>query len=337
MTTLGLIARCDSGGLGVQTAEAFRHLHPDRTLVVHTSHRTRGRCELDRYQGANVRAIPSSPSRDDAREFMRGLDVVFTCECLYLPEWMVDAKRLGVSVVVQANPEMYDPIELRGARVVLPTEWEARRVPHESILPVPVALDRFTYRERTEARVFYHPSSPAMADRNGTALVLAALSYVRSDIEVIVRGARNREDIVRAPRRGPRSVKLTELSFTEDPYWDAYPERADVLLMPRRYGGLSLPMQESAALGMPCVTLDLPPQSAYPHAVLVAPTTATALAMKGGVFPVWDANPRELAKAIDRLASSPPLVGRLSRTSRAWAESRSWSALGEQYAVTLGT
>lgn len=335
---LGLVARCDvSGGLAVQTSEAYRHLQPDRTLVVHTAHTTRGPCKLDRYDGPNVTAVPGAPSVDDARRFMRGLDVVFTCECVYLPDWMSIARRLGVAVVVQANPELYDARELAGARIVLPTEWEAARVPHERILPVPVALDRFPRAQiRTNAQVFYHPSSPAMADRNGTALVLAALRFVRSKVTVIVRGARNRAEIVRKPLPQPRHAKLVELSFTEEPYWRAYPPEADVLVMPRRYGGLSLPIQEAAALGMPCVTLDLPPQREYPHTLCVRARDPEPVAMKAGTFDAWSCSPRELARAIDELAAKPERVQELSAEARRWAEARSWSALAGEYAATLG-
>lgn len=241
LVRLGLIARCDRGGLGNQTAELFRHMAPDRTLVVHTDHATRGKCDQSRYPGDNVTWLRAGPSPQDAVDFMRGLDVVFSCECLYQADWMLLAQQMGVAVVVQANPEMFDARELAGARVVLPTPWESHRVPHEQILPVPVALDRFTFRRRTQARVFYHPTAPAMLDRNGTSIVLASLQHVTAEVAVVIRGELTRGELARRRDRVvPDNVKLVELPWTEGPYWSAYPDEADVLLLPRRYGGLCL-------------------------------------------------------------------------------------------------
>lgn len=336
MTRLGLIARCDRGGLGIQTSEAYRHLHPERTLVVHTDHVARGQCDRSLYDGDGVTWLRADPSPTDARNFMADLDVVFSCECLYLPEWIAIARSLGVQVVVQANPEFYDH-ELAGARIVLPTSWEADRVPHERILPVPVALERFPYRQRSEARVFYHPTSQAMLDRNGTGIVLAALQHVTTDVQVIVRGQLSRGDLARQRERTVRpNVKLTFLPWVDDPYWTAYPPEADMLLLPRRYGGLCLPMQEAAALGMPVVTTDLTPQREYPHAVLIPAAPSVQESMKIGPVTVHKADPRLLAAEIDRLAGAPDEVSRLSAVARGWAETLSWSAWEQEYRVTLG-
>lgn len=332
---IGAVARCDNGGLGNQTWELWRHTYPDRTLVVLTDHRTRGTCDAAKYDGPGVQFLGGIPTPDEARAFMRDLDVVFCCEALYLPTWMQVAREAGCAVVVQSNPEMHDARELAGARIVLPTPWEARRVPHERVLPVPVALDRFAGKVRDQARVFYHPAAPAMADRNGTASVLAALRYVTAEVTVIVRGALDRAAIARGETtRVPDNVTLQHRSYTEKPYWEAYPE-ADVLLLPRRYGGLSLPMQEAAALGMPVITTDLAPQSDYPHAVLVPTTLAGLERMKGGTFEVHTADPRAVAGEIDRLAADPDRQQKLSASALEWAESLSWSRWSEEYQATL--
>lgn len=335
---LGLIARCDTrGGLAIQTAEAYAHLHPDRVLVVHADHESRGLCDRARYPGDDVTWLPAGPSPDDAAEFMDGLDVVFSCECLYLPEWVAIAKHLDVDVVVQANPEMYDAAELAGARVVLPTPWESHRVPHEAILPVPVALERFPFRQRTEARVFYHPTSEAIQDRNGTSIVLAALQYVTADVVVQIRGQLSRGELARKrTRRIPDNVKLIELPWSNGPYWEAYPPDADVLILPRRYGGLCLPMQEAAALGMPLLTTDLVPQREYPHAVFVDAMPSLQESMKIGPVMVHKADPRALAHKIDLMARGPEFIVEYSTAAREWAEARSWSALEATYRATLG-
>jgi len=333
VTHVGLVARCDSGGLGVQTAEFYRHLTPDRTLVVLTDHRTRGVCDSERY-GEHVTWIPGLPQPAHIDKFVDGLDVVFTAETVYSPDFVNIAHEHGCRVIVQANPEMWDG-EAHGAQVVLPTPWLAERFPHATLLPVPIACDRFTARERREARRFYHPASPAMADRNGTGLVAAALRHVTADIEIVIRGARTRGEIARAPRDMPPNVKLLELEHTDSAYFDAYPDDVDVMLLPRRYGGLCLPAQEAAAQGIPVVMSDLAPQAAWPHVEPVPVARADRVRMKGGLFDAYSVDPRVLAATIDDLATNPQRVQLLSRRALAWADEMSWERWAPRYRALL--
>lgn len=337
MTRVGAIVRCDEGGLGTQCWEFHRHMKPDRTLVVLTDHRTRGHCDPARYSGPDVMTVPRLPDPPDIRAFVDGLDVVFSAETVYSPDFVPIAREHGCEVVVQANPELWDG-EADGARVVLPTAWEAARVSHEQILPVPIALDRFAGRVRTEARVFYHPSSPAMADRNGTALVFAALRWVTEPIKVIVRGAGSRGEVARRSRSRdlPDNVELVEVQHRPGPYWEAYPPDADVLLMPRRYGGLSLPVQEAAALGMPAIMLDVVPARSWPHVALVPTTGSERMQTKGGLIDVHTGHPRALAAQIDLLAADGRAVEALSTRALEWAERLAWSEWVDRYRVVLG-
>lgn len=328
---LGVVARCDGGGLASQTWEAWRHLQPERTLVLDLPS-TRGKGHRERYPGAVF--LDHYPTLGETRDFLDGLDVVFGAECWYCADWTSIAAECGVVCVQQANPELYDPAEAAGSRIVLPTGWEACRVPHEAILPVPVPTDRFTPKLRAEARRFYHVSSNAMADRNGTATLIAALRQVRSHITVTIRSARSRGDILAHPLRVPTNVELVELSHSEQPYYACWPD-ADVLLLPRRYGGLCLPAQEAAALGMPVVMTDLPPQRDWPHVELAPVMGSEPIVAKGGTFDAWTAEPGALARIIDRLASDPERVRDLSARALEWANERSWFSLLPTYRETL--
>jgi len=329
---IGAILRVDQGGLGNQSSEFVRHMKPDRILAIDFGSSGRGKSDPHRFKGDHVMHVLGTPGPDDCRRFLDGLDVVFTCEAFYQPIFVKIADVMGVSCIVQSNPEMHDPVDLAGARVVLPTEWESERVPHERILPVPIALDRFTPRLRKQAKVFYHVAAPAMLDRNGTAILLAALRHVTAEITVIIRGSLPRD--ARGARMIPPNVTLHEIPWTEEPYWRAYPD-ADVLLLPRRYGGLCLPMQETAALGMPVITTDLCPQCAYPQAELVPVSGFEWHPMKGGDFPVANVHPRNYAAAIDRLAGDPERVKDLSDAAVMWARRLGWHRLGSSYQEVL--
>jgi hypothetical protein len=86
---IGLIARADKTGLGIQTYEFYRHMKPDKVLVVDLSSLLWSislicRCTQvgqvwhdKRYPGTEIFHDPV------VDEFLKDLDVVFTCETPY--------------------------------------------------------------------------------------------------------------------------------------------------------------------------------------------------------------------------------------------------------------
>lgn len=316
---VGLVARSDQGGLANETHEIWRHVQPDVTLVVDMNGAGQGFDNPMKYAGggAIVRRVGPKLDPQDFAVFA-GCDVVVTCETFYNTAEHEPLDALGVPTLAVIHPE------LRSRRValteVVPTPWEQHRVPGAEVLPNPVALDRFGQPHLGERAVhFYHPSAPAMLDRNGTVLVYEAMKHVASPVLVTVRGP----DF--EPRRYD-SAMLTSLPGRAPDYWQAYPRDADVLVMPRRYAGLSMPAQEAAALGMPLICLDVEPLRSLPFALTIPARVEQTAAMKGGTFDVHTADPVALAEAIDRLHDDPELFTELRAQALAWAQAHSWEA-----------
>lgn len=325
--TYTLLARADDGGLGNQTAELARHVPPSKVLVVNPA-RTRGGMHLDRFPDGEVRVHDGDVlDRDTILWACTGVDTAVTVECWYSRRFIEVARKRGVRTVCQANPELL--VDAAASEtVVLPTHWEAERVnarrrelglPDARYLPVPVARDRLPERPSTgQLTTVYHPSAPAMLDRNGTDILLASLRYCRAPLRVLIRGEQR-------PTGHVGRCTVEWLPHARD-YWESYPP-ADLMVLPRRYGGLSLSMQEAASLGMPIVTLDLEPQRRWlDPASLVACTPARRVGMRGGQFTVWDADPRALARRLDNLAEFPDTLTRLRERSLDWAESLDWAS-----------
>ena len=330
--TWALIARADDGGLGNQTAELARHVRPDRVLVVNPGgRRSRGTMRLERFD-VEDRAVFDGDvlDNDTVGWLLDGVDTVFTVECWYSPHLVRAARRAGVRTIVQANPELLvDAVD--SDLIVLPTPWEAHRTPQAKLLPVPVALDRFVAPERSgrPMRTLYHPAAPAMLDRNGTDLLLTALRYVRTPLRVLIRGAERP-----VPNVGAATVEWLR---PVDHYWDAYPPEADLMVLPRRYGGLSLSMQEAAAVGLPTVALDLEPQRRWldPAGLVEATVERAAVPMRGGRFDVWACDPRALARRLDQLADHSEVVDRMRDGARAWAAGLDWRTWTDAYRRVL--
>lgn len=323
---LGLLgARADRGGLASQTREFHRHLSPDRTLVVDLG-AARGPVDLSWYPDATVVRGGEVPA-DVLDCFLDGLDVLWCAETPYRADAFGRARQAGVRTVCHANPELW-----KGSRpdlVLAPTSWRLDLLPDPVVLPFPVARDRFPFRRRTQARTFVHAAAPAMADRNGTDLVLAALRHVRVPVRMVVLGRPGK-----LPSRVGR-VAVEQGPETAD-YWRWWPDDGDVLLLPRRYAGQSLPMNEALSLGMPVVSLDVAPQNEWlPAEALVPVTRRSPRRMAGGVVQVADADPKALARVMDRLASDPAMVARCSDEADRYAESIAWETLLPRFQALL--
>lgn len=316
MTRLGLLARGDSSGISNQTEEVFRHLRPAKTLIVDLGQRNRGPFRphrfVDRDHCETRVTFSPTPDDDEIRWLVQDID------CLYIVETNTHSglnrhcMENGTRLIVHANPELYDanygepPAEVWAA-----TTWRLDLLPGTTrIVPHPVATDRIASREVTTVSRALHVPCQAMLDRNGTDLVEKAASRLRTEISVHVPGQ-------------------------VDDYWNLW-HGADALILPRRYAGLCLTMQEAAAAGLPIVMLETDPNAYRTIPELLIPVTASDQhRMKGGMVDVYDADPYGVAEVIDRLAD-PDIVARGSAASRAWAEEIAWTRLLPTWQRLLG-
>jgi hypothetical protein len=115
-------------------------------------------------------------------------------------------------------------------------------------------------------------------------------------------------------------------------YSDAVPPDVDVMLMPRRYAGLSLPVQEAAYQGVVVVMSNLSPNIDWIHPDLRVPMLShKQVEMKGGWFPVWDTDPAHLAAIWNMLLDSPDRVSLASDEMLRWGDSITWERWGPAY------
>lgn len=341
MRRLGVIGRADMGGIAQQSLAVARHLEPyvSAALVLDMSPGDRGRGPFDPTPWTDALGdrvtCASFPFSDYMLDWLIGQsDVIFAVEGP-MPGRNDFADRCaaaGVELVFHVNPELWQEV-YRGptTRLTLPTTWHQERFPDATLLPMPVDRERFPYTHRDQARTFLHVSAPAFHDRAGTALLHEALPFVESPVRFIMHGVRDT-----GPVKDTIGRVNVEYRVPVADHRDVYPRDADVLVVPRRYGGLSLNAAESASLGLPLVTLDLPPLNARPGVLTVPLTTSYDVAMIGGTEPVWTANPHALAREIDLLARHPRGVQELSRQADQWAAENSWSALLPTWVEVLG-
>jgi hypothetical protein len=256
---LTLLARADQTGLGYQTLSYYKHLQPDRTIVIDISNLNSNIQHYDWYQNAEL--IRGIPSDQQVMNILRDTDVLLTAETPYNLNLYTIARRMGVKTVCVENPEFYDHIKYpqfdMPDLIILPSTWQQQEITQHSTsrgtkvvqLHHPVDRSDITFRLRTTRKFLHIAGKPAANDRNGTFDFLEACQD----------GIITTQDDKLAERIKRRYRNTRVLSNVQDQNW-LY-QLGDVLVLPRKYGGNCLPLNEALASGMPVIMPDIEPNS----------------------------------------------------------------------------
>jgi len=348
---IGLVARADRTGLAVQTWCFWRNMHPHRTLIVDLSHCSGQQPEVGRYGGLSDqvslyrdRLYPTKYHHPDDTidAFLDDVDVVFTCETPY-NYWLFDrAREKGVRTVLQYNFEFLEYLVKsdlpRPDLLAAPSLWHFDDVTtgvggcRHAHLPVPVDLGtlraHLPARRRTELRRILHTvGHPTGEDRNGTRPLIDAMHtiHARTGVELVIRSQRH----TNPPMHGP-GITVDHRSMEH--FWETFDVAADLYVMPRRFGGLCLPVQEALGLGMPVLMSDESPQNRWLPANTLIPATRNrqVIHTRAPLHPV-DCSPKAIADAVIRLHERPDELAALSDWALTWAAQQSWDVWGPIY------
>lgn len=336
---IGLIARADNRGLGTLTQEFYRHMAPERTLMVLTGDpafpdyperfKVPGTLPGTLYE---ARLGPKMTlDEHTVRMFLAGLDVVYTAETFY--DWKIVnwAREMGVKTVVHGMPEL---TRHHRERLPMPDEWwwptewmTDSRIPKGKIVEIPVVVKSLCAANPFDAgplRVLHPGGKQALADRDGTLLFIEAMGYVTEDVHVTL-VAQDR-DFDQLPDRP--NVEWEVIRGVED-RWDMYRDQ-HVAVLPRRYGGLSLKVHEALGCGVPVVMPNISPNNRWPGQRVPA-LPGKRIRVPFGPLPTWDADPHAIADEIDEMARDRSLVAVDQTQAYAWASKHSWHQLKPIY------
>jgi glycosyltransferase involved in cell wall biosynthesis len=293
--------------------------------------------DLGRFPDAQV-VNGFIPTEQDCRRLLQDVDVVASCETFYRPGFADLARSMGVKTVLAPNFEFLDCND-QPTLWALPSLWHYDDVPfdNKTFLPVPIDTDRFTPNTASTARRFLHVvGRPAVHDRNGTADLLRALQHVQSDIELTLTcqepGYINslvRERNVRTPDNVTLIVKPGDVADNADLY-----AGQDVLVLPRRFGGLCLPVNEALGSGMPVIMPYIDPNWWLPGEWLISAEKTTSFRAKQRID-VYAVDPMVLARKIDRFAQDDEFFQKAQRQALELRDQYSWTALKPTYIKTF--
>lgn len=334
---IGLVARCDSTGLGIQSKEFFDHI-PCKAFVIDFSSMspTQSFNEIlkphpEWYPGqkffkwGNVHNSFGDVPLDLIYEFIQDIDILFFMETPYDFNFFKACNHKRVKTVLQFNYELLDyPSGFPSPSLfAAPSMWNYDLVPDPKIyLPVPVAAERF--KPEPVRNTFIHIAGrPAMQDRNGTHTFLNALRFVKNEITVIVKS----QNGIRVPYTN-KNIDLQVACGNVNNYVDNY--SGGVLVLPRKYGGLCLPINEAIAAGMPVITTDISPNNLWLPKEWLVPSEHRGMIRSKKNFDYYEADPVKLAEKIDQFCD-PQFYDEQYNRALEIRETISWDALRGLY------
>lgn len=337
---LGLVARADNTGLGNQTLEFYRHMNPDKVMVVDIGSLNGMVSNYDWYPNAQI--VRGFPNRGDIDAFLDGLDVVFVAETPYNYYLYEKARQMGVKTVQQYNYEFLDylayPNYPNPDMLLAPSKWnydkvqviaDQRGIKH-MYLHCPVNRQKLQFRKIDSINKFLHIAGrPAAHDRNGTNTVIDAAPYMGSTSVVIT--CQNQAHLNDYMQRSMHENIEYILSSDIKDYSELY-DTADALVFPRRYGGNCLPMNEALSCGMPVMMTDISPNNQFLPRPWLTEAHKVGEFRPRTVIDIYETDPKVLGETMRQWANlSIDDTIAMNNEADKLAESVSWETLKPQY------
>jgi glycosyltransferase involved in cell wall biosynthesis len=310
---LGIIARSDNTGLGNQTKELVDMLKPDKVMLINSQPFNKNKQYPERYDGYNCQYIRGFPKSPDMRLFLKNIDVILTCETFYGKEFIPMAKKFGVKTFLQYNYEFLDHLQnpnldlpdvllapsLWGFKAVTEAFGDRARVIH---LPPPTNPSLFNLAKSNNLkkdykRLLHVGGKAAHLDRNGTNTIIEMLKYSKADYEIVIKS------------QSPLNINTTDsrlsidISNPEDRQ-DLY-SGFDAMVLPRRYAGLCLPMNEALLSGLPVFMTDISPNNSILPKEWLVPSQKIDEFKARTMIDVYEADAQLLAKLVDDYIENP--------------------------------
>jgi hypothetical protein len=304
---IGIVARSDNTGLGNQTKELVKMLNPKKILLINSYFFNRNKQNADWYKDYECITTEGFASNEEVVKFLDGLDVVISCEIFYNPNFVTLAKRKKVKTILQYNYEFLDHLvnpSLPLPDVLLaPSLWNFEEVLNKfgdktKVVHLPPPTDPKLFEEakqinisRDHRRVLHIGGKAAVKDRNGTNTVLDMLKHSIGEYQVVIK---SQTELPVKFGFGRLKLEINNVINNQDLY-----SGFDALILPRRYAGLCLPMNEALMSGIPVFMTDISPNNnILPKEWLVDSNKIDELQTRTKID-VYGANEVQLANKID--------------------------------------
>lgn len=328
---LTLLVRADMTGLGIQTRSYYKHLKPHKTILIDISNLNGTKQNYDWYPDAQI--IKGIPTDDMLQGMLSDTDVLMTAETPYNMNLYQVARSMQVKTVCVENPEFYDHIKYPQYQLpdlmILPSTWLEQEITRHANakgtkviqLHHPVDREEIEFRLRENNKVMHIAGKPASHDRNGTWDFLQACPNGIVTTQV--------EEFANQIRKRYRDTRV--ISNIQDPKYLYL--LGDILVMPRKYGGNCLPLNEALASGMPVIMPDIiPNNNLLPTEWLVPAYISDSFTPRTKVD-IWTTDHKALVERIEWIKSQD--MKKLSQQASNIADTISWKTLLPKYMEAL--
>ncbi len=335
---IGLLACSSKTGLGYQTRHFYDYIKPAKTLIY----------DISQYNGMPVdhswcytdkRIAIGIPSNADMEWLVDGMDIVFLCETPLNYHLFEYARQWGVKTVNQYNYEFLEYFRNNALAVpdilAAPSYWNTQRVIDLNMAkvqywPVPIDTSLIPFRKMDKVDTFVHIiGRPTAEDRNGSIQFLEAIKTL---------GKRFKYKIYLQPPFDARAVMHFEpvrqmLEITKEILGDNLevientPNNADmyasgeVLVIPRKYGGLCLPMWEGLSAGMPVIMTNVSPNDKVLPKEWLVNAKLNGTLQTSSLIDLYECNPLDLVQTMLWMYSN---ITQANEVARQLADDMSW-------------
>ena len=317
---VGSLVYATDQGIGILAKQFYDNgviTHP--VIVIHSQHPTHYE-----WYPPGTRCIPIrmlSHYRLELMEFCRSMDAMLFIETPFDWNLLRACKRSALLTMYECTPER---VPAEPDVYICPSLLDLQHFPSGVHIPVPVTVP---WRQRHRAEVFVHNAGHgSFHGRNGTQELVDAWSYIKSGAKLILRSQK--------PMLTPECANV-ELRVGTFPYGSLYDE-GDVFVFPEKFNGLSLPMQEAYASGMPVIGTDRFPMNQWlPTKFLVQPIGFEDARIGGAYrkFSKANVSPFDIAKRVDEVYGTD--ISSYSLQGLVFAQTHSWPALRPLYMEAL--
>lgn len=329
---LGVIVYSTETGLGYQSFDYYHHLNPKKALHIDISS-LNGKEQHYNWYGDNTMFVKGIPNRLQIAEFLKGLDVVLMAETPLNYELYDIARKMGVKTANVINYEFFDHLvkpELPlPDLIIMPSVWYFKEMQQfcksKGIgcvqLHHPVDRDLIPFRLRHTVKTMHLAGNPAALDRNGTADYMTACPDGR-----VVTQSHDLANKIRS--RYSQSNVFTDIHDQKIIY-----SIGDIMVMPRKYGGNCLPLNEALSAGMPVIMPDISPNNhLLPKEWLVPAYVAGSFTPRTKID-VYQTDIQALRDKIDWFATQD--IKHHSELANKIADSISWTTLKPEWEATI--
>ena len=305
---LGIIARSDNTGLGNQTKELVNMLNPNKILLINSAPFNNNKQNPDWYKDYNVYSTKNGmPTTKEIVWFLKDVDVVISCETFYHLDLVDLARQQGTKTILQYNYELFgnltNPNWSLPDVLLSPSLWNIEIVKEKfgSVcdvihLPPPTNESLFNKAKNNNLskdynRILHIAGKKAAKDRNGTESIFEMVKHSKEDYELVIKSQTPLNPNCKDSRV---KIEIGNPASREDMY-DGF----DAMILPRRYAGLCLPMNEALMSALPVFMTNVSPNNKIlPEDWLVESTKIGSFRTKSMVD-IYDIAPDKFANIVD--------------------------------------